>query len=198
MEPMNVFWALTGLGIAASAAYVGITARRERQRMRRELHGTPLLDEHAADGAAVHVTGHVRITGESIEAPLSARRCIAYRASMHLGGFFGLGNKPRETSRMVPFAIARPDGSIIAIDSEHAKLDLPPLALPAGSAERCLQFAISRGIASGDRQGATYTEVVIIEGMRVSVAGTLRCEPLRVAGTAERPIVIGMPIEPKA
>ncbi len=205
-----------GAAMAGSAAYAAARKVLERRRTRRALRATVPLDASLPEGTAVRVTGTVRITGETIEAPLSGRRCIAHRSRIYLSmgrpdlaGVVGSAREPRETARAVPFAIERPDGSTIAIDSEHVVLELPAVKLDVGDRDRCGRFALTHAISSKERHRVTYEELVVEDGMQITVAGTLMKDiadaptaaelglrdeqppVVRLAGSATHPILIG-------
>jgi hypothetical protein len=206
----------TGLVLVAAALVAGAIATTrtivERRRTRRVLRAKPALDATLAEGTEVRATGTVRALGATIEAPLSARRCVAYRARLQpTAGIVGLASRPKEAVGIVPFALDRLDGTSIVIESEHALIvDLPPTQLGPDAVARCERFAIARAVASGDRRRARYEEIVVEDGMVVMVSGLLMKDPveepatedqrgyrdslpvkLRLAGNADHPIVIG-------
>jgi hypothetical protein len=202
-----VGWAiLAGIGgcVTAVAAVVNRIRRKNASHEARKALARPALVAAHPEGNSVRVSGTVRLRAFWVEAPLSARRCVAYRARimMSLGEF-------RDQSECVPFTLVRTDGSHVEIDSAYALIDIPPQPLPPGSEDRCRDFAIARAIASGDRWRATYEEAVVTEGMLVSVTGLLMKDGtapsnvergfrddafgLRLVGDEQHPIAIGEP-----
>ena len=204
MEELVAYAIAISIGgcVMTVAAVVNRLRRRNAAHDAKQALAKPALVAAHPEGKSVRVSGTVRLREVWVEAPLSARRCVAYRARvvMSLGEF-------RDQSDCVPFTLVRDDGSHVAIDSSYALIDIPPQPLPPGSKDRCRDFAIARAIASGDRWRAKYEESTVTEGMQVSVTGMLMkdgTEPprdergfredafgLRIAGDAEHPIAIG-------
>ena len=206
------------IGAIATCVLFGADAYRKwRDKRRRHLAfiASPAAGTSVAEGTAVHVTGKVRITDETLTAPLSGRKCVAYIARMYIRDNL-LGNKGTEWSsgEVVPFVIVEADGRRVAIDSAHARLDFPPLPLPAGSGQRCDDFAKLHNLSAGARKRVFFEEIVVTEDMRVSIAGTLvkdapgapstderayredQAPALRLGGNAARPILIAVPVDP--
>jgi hypothetical protein len=210
---MPEVWIAIALAVAGSAIVATLRATSEHHNVRKQLRAKRAIDPSLPDGTEVRVTGFVRALDETLAAPFSAYPCVVFRSRMvTAAGLIGLGVRPKEAARCVRFAIELPDGSRVTIDSTHARLDLPAIKLPAGSEKRCLEFAMAHAVASGDRNGAQYEEVLVQEGMAVSVCGLLmkdivevppsnerefRQPPppaLRIAGNAKHPIAIGAPV----
>ncbi|MFT3700320.1 MAG: hypothetical protein QM831_44660 [Kofleriaceae bacterium] len=183
----------------------------ERRRARKALRSRPVLDKQTAEGEVVRVTGIVRGTGQLLEAPISAKPCVMYRSRvMSAGGLVRRAFKAQESFAMTEFVIERDsDGKLIAIDGAHALLDLPQLKLPSPSTsaehDRREKFLALHGIRSNN--GGVFEEVIVEDGMRVSIAGLVMkdigdvadevgyreggSETLRLAGNADHPLVIG-------
>lgn len=205
---------VTGIGIVVAAAgSAAIAAGRkvlERRRARRALREKPALDASSPDGTEVRVTGIVRVLEETLEAPLSARRCVIFRSRVYLhSGLFRHARLPREHLRMVPFAVERDDGTLVTVEGKHVLLDLDPIKKLHTEETRRHQLGFTLGLNARALRAANYEEVVVEEGARVSVAGLMmkdlaeappmeerafRDAPapaLRIAGDAQHPLAIG-------
>lgn len=183
----------------------------ERRRARKELTSRPVLGPATAEGEVVRVTGVVRGTGQLLIAPISARPCVIYRSRvMSAGGLVRRAFMPQQSFAMTEFVLERDsDGKAIAIDGTHALLDVPPLKLGSPKTseehERRDRFLALYNIRSN--AGGVFEEVVVEDGMRVTIAGLVMKdigdvtdevgyregggETLRLAGNAEHPLVIG-------
>ncbi len=109
---------------------------------------------------------------------------------------------------MVTFLVERADGSKVTVDGKHVLLDLDPIKPPADNARRS-QLALALGVSMKDLRGAGFEEVIVEEGMRVSIAGLMmkditeepptgelafreaEAPALRIAGDAAHPLVVG-------
>jgi hypothetical protein len=132
-----------------AAAFREAKQRRDQKLTRQALRGATAIDAAATEGGIVRVTGRVRIGTHCFDAPLSNRKCAAYRIRIYgLGSGFSNDRELRyEEMQVVPFEIERADGTRVAIDSKHARLDMPhPLSRPAPSraAASCSPRAASR------------------------------------------------------
>lgn len=184
----------------------------ERRRARTELREKPLLTTSSPEGAWVRVTGVVRLVDDrSLIAPLSRKPCVVYRSRVTVGqAITRRALRPVEELVMVPFAIDRGAEGMVAIEGEHALLDLPRVRLRTTEQVR-REFAWTQGIPYRDVARAQFEETVVMPGQRVSVAGLVMKDPaaapardelgfrdapppeLRLAGNVEHPIVIGEP-----
>lgn len=184
--------AVVALGGAIYASTLGDVARRSAQRA---LQAKRVLTATTPVGAEVVVIGKVQPGGTELDAPLSGRPCVAHRSRMYLGGVDGAHH---EQAGCVPFTLERDDGSHVVIDASHAQFVFPPLPLPADAPERCAAFANALGVAPRVQRRAAYEEILVLEGMRIAVAGRLVAgwangQPARVGGDATAPITIGVP-----
>ncbi len=202
-------------GLAILAAAVGsaaLTAGRkivERRRARRVLRERPELEASSPEGSEVRVTGVVRVLEDTLEAPLSGRTCVVFRSRIYAKRRVArVALHPQETLRMVPFLVERADGSRVTVDGKHVLLDLDPIKPPADSPRRT-QLALALGVSIKDLRGANFEEIVVEEGMRVSIAGLMmkditdapptgelafrdaEAPALRIAGDAAHPLVVG-------
>jgi hypothetical protein len=182
------FKLFAGLG---AGAFVVV---QRRTRAQQHVLAIDTTTGHLVDRWGVVVAiGGVCPTGATLVGPLSQKTCVAHRSRVYLG-LMG-GSKAREQIGIVPFSIETNDGKRIEIESAHVKFVFPALSLPPGSDERCVQFAIAHAVASGDRRDARYEEVLVMEGMKIAVAGRLerRNDVVRLVGDETRPIIIGVP-----
>jgi hypothetical protein len=200
--------------IIAAAAATGTQRWFADRRARRALRSATALAPTTPEGGTTRVTGRVRIAKQVFDAPLSARRCVAYRVRV-FGSTGLISDRPLryEEAQTVPFVIERPDGTRVEIATTHATLDLPYLALPADSDDRCLALVQRAAIVNPGIAKLTFEEVVVMEGMRVSVAGLLMKDAsldpaasergfredqppaMRLAGDAKHPVIVGVPVE---
>jgi hypothetical protein len=169
----------------------------ERQRMQNALRALPLLHATTPIGIDVVTIGRVSPLGPEIDAPLSQRPCVAHCSLVYPKGVFGVV-PPRGKVACVPFQIEREDGSFVVIESAHVIFVFPPLPLPDDAHDRCIELAIATGVPKRFHEKATYEEILVIETMRIAVAGRLvgnwaEGKPARIAGTAAQPIIIGVP-----
>ncbi len=200
----------TFLAVAAGSA--ALTAGRkilERRRARRLLRERPELEATSPEGSEVRVTGVVRVLDETLEAPLSGRRCVVFRSRVYAKRRMArVVIHPQESLRMVTFLVERADGSRVTVDGKHVLLDLDPIKVPADQARRT-QLALGLGLGIKELRGAHYEEVLVEEGMRVSIAGLMMKDvvdappttelafretaapALRIAGNATHPLVVG-------
>jgi hypothetical protein len=197
-----------------AAAFREAKQRRDQKLTRQALRGATAIDAAATEGGIVRVTGRVRIGTHCFDAPLSNRKCAAYRIRIYglSGGFSNDRELRYEEMQVVPFEIERPDGTRVAIDSKHARLDMPHLPLPPGSEARCSELLTARRL-SYKLKKVDFEETVVTDEMRLSVAGLLmkdsaldpdaaergfrdgQAPAMRIAGNAQHPIIIGVPYD---
>jgi len=181
--------------------------RRERAEARRKLAQITAIADVRSEGTIARVTGFVKpVDATLLTAPLSGIECVAYRA--RVDGRTQPMLMPITKFELVPFSI---DG--IEIHADNAEFDIPPVPLIPSPEQRdrydaFLQpYAVHRHhrIFTG---GAVFDEVVITEGMRVTVIGTVMLAGTEAGGTyreaehrwqlvgdREHPIVIGSAID---
>lgn len=158
--------------------------------MKRALRATPRYAYGARPGSTVVAVGHVRAVEPEIDGLLSARPCIAFRSRIYRGNVDG----PLYAERvgLTSFAIDREDGTTIAVASTHARFAFPALPLPDDAPERCMEVALMCNVAKSALPRCVFEEVLVLEGMRVAVAGRL-AEGGKLAGDLSNPIIIGVP-----
>lgn len=127
-----------------------------------------------ADRAGVTVTGTVRAIGELVESPLSGRRCVVVHAFAELPEIddsLALPENVRLTTRlMVPFELETNDGPVL-VDGTSADLEMKAARISPRSAERERAFVVTHGRSAAVAPVATFREIVVMPGMRISVHG---------------------------
>lgn len=207
----------TGLSGSLSAGVVLRSLRRssERRRARDALREIAPLTAATPDGALARVTGTVcMIEGRALlAAPLTGRPCVAHRSRAAARGALARAQNVQQLD-LCPFTI---DGQVL-VDSANTRLDLPPVRLRT-SREQTYRYDLFLARMRLHRHnpvfgsyGPEFEEVVVEPGMRVTVAGLVmydlpedvrgelgfRDQPpprARLAGSAQHPIVIGLPVD---
>lgn len=214
---MGDFFGLGIVAVAVGSAAIGAGRKvLERRRARRELREKQPLSARSPEGQVVRVTGVVEVLDGTLEAPLSGKSCVVYRARVSAGGkLTSRAQRPKELAAMIPFVIDRGAQGRVVIEGNHALLDVAPLSMRRDKIdpERRSQLLVRVGYALRELGRAHYDETVIEPGMRVSVAGLMmkdlvtqpvndelgfRDAPptnLRLAGNVEHPLVIGDPVD---
>lgn len=159
---------------------------RDRLRARWRLRDHAPLGQRSREGDLVFVSGVVRSLDETLVAPLSGKRCVAYRARAK-----GPATPPQkgntiwqETMQVRPFAIERDDdGARIAVTGEHMHFVLAPEKL-GGHFDRESSFLARHAIARS-KGAASFNEVLVEVGAKVLVGGTLVLVPRDAPPTGE-------------
>lgn len=157
-------------------------------------------DSEIRDGEQVTVTGTVRILGEPLISPLSARRCVMFEtyASLYEEQLEGA---PRVLSGqlcergMVPFELETSLG-VILIDGTEADLELAPTPVFPRRPEREAKFLREHDKDERLIETTTFEELTIDPEALVSVQGKAIVEgptKIRIVGAPDRPLVIGVP-----
>jgi hypothetical protein len=152
------------------------------------------------DGDHVTVTGTVRIVGEPLISPLSARRCVLYEAYASLyeeaapdGPRALVAQLARRA--MVPFELETSLG-VILIDGTEADLELAPAAVYPRIPEREARFLREHDRDERLIETATFEELTVDPEALISVQGQAVFDAptkIRLVGTPDRPLVIGTP-----
>ena len=202
----------TGLTMYFGAKLVRANRRRK---VRATLLGTPRLLSDGREGTAVRITGTVKALDKPLYAPLSRQLCVAYRARAEslrqaLGTPFPRGQPlDYQTIKVQPFALVRRGERDIVVEASYAEFDLPPEPLSLDRFREQEFFQRHRVIATGG--AAHFEEMIVRDGMVVSIAGTLISEVdpdavadergfrdeqprrNRLVGDGQHPLVIGRP-----
>ena len=188
------------LVVIATALISGATYARlrgrvdERQQIIAALRSTPRLAAASAVGTHAVAIGIVRPVAPELDGPFSGRPCVAYRARAYRGSIEH--HKQYWTqSAAVPFALECEDATRVFVESAQAIFAFPALPLPPDAPERCVEFALERGITAKDLRRITFEELIVIEGMRVAVGGRVVREGdvTKLVGDDKSPIIIGVP-----
>jgi hypothetical protein len=196
-----------GLAIVSIKPIARVVAdARERARMRRRMRdGEP----EVSDLALVTVTGMVRAIGEPLSAPLSGTPCVAHhsraRLYKHDSPIFARKLLFAEAvDAAVPFGLVTADGELI-VDAKDVDIAIKPRAVAARSIEREVAFLREVGLTQ-DPANTVLDEVVITDGMTITVHGIAQVEPIatgagetdfreapsrtRLTGDAQHPLTI--------
>jgi hypothetical protein len=151
----------------------------DRLRTRWHLRYHDPLDDDAAEGDLVYVSGTVCALDETLVAPLTGRTCVAYRSRARANITMGVSH---ETMQVRPFAIERDDGegTIVAF-SEVADLRVPSQRLVPRNPSRVASFLARHALSN-----AVVSELLVELGARVYVGGTLVLVPPDEPPTGER------------
>lgn len=187
------------IGSLVGAAVVGVPVvymllknDLERRKTIRTLRAKPPLDAATATGQDVFAIGNVRAGEALLGSPLTDRPCVAFRTRLYIGTFESYQPKYEQIG-LTRFVLERRDGSVVEIDAARARFVVPALPLPAAHDERREQFATERGVARRYRRGAKYEEVLVLEGMRLAIAGKLASAPGTVPARLTGDVIIGVP-----
>ncbi|MEO8703726.1 MAG: hypothetical protein ABI867_26990 [Kofleriaceae bacterium] len=166
-------------------------------------------DSQIQDGTVVTVTGKVRLVGEPLITPLSARRCVMFEAYANLyewneGDGDGEGEKADgkkvlmaqlARSAMVPFELETTIG-VISIDGTDADVELVPVPVFPRRPEREALFLREHDRDERLIENAKFEEVSVDPDSLVSVTGLAIVEgptKIRLVADGSQPLIIGLP-----
>jgi hypothetical protein len=152
------------------------------------------------DGDTVTLTGTVRMFGEPLISPLSARTCVLFEtyASLYEEQ---VPDQPRVLTGqlcergMIPFELETSLG-VILVDGSEADLELAPTPVYPRRPEREAKFLREHDKDERLIEQATFEEITIDPEALVSVQGKAIVESptkIRLVGAPDRPLVIGVP-----
>jgi hypothetical protein len=163
------------------------------------------------DGTELEIVGVVRAK-TLLAAPLTGEPCVIHVTHARVWDRLDhLGSLVEDVlvAGQVPFLVVTPEGAIW-VDAEHAHIDLPAHELVPPHGERVLAFLAPRGLERYLR--STFADhVLLVPGTRIRIRGTAVRErayeagergyrdeavQLRLVGYRQRPIEIGVPVEP--
>jgi hypothetical protein len=183
---------LIAIGVAALAAAIGMWLARSRSAPA----ATPSTIENQK---VVTLTGTVRVIGEPLVAPLSARTCVVYESYANLWQVNDAGVKALETQladkKMVPFELETQLGSVI-VDGAIAELELLPRPVFPRRPEREAAFLRSHGHEAKLIHKSDFEEITIDPGALVAVQGVAVVDAeqtIRIVGNDDHPLTIGPP-----
>jgi hypothetical protein len=158
-------------------------------------------DSQIKDGSVVTLTGTVRILGEPLITPLSARRCVMYEAYADLYDT-DEGDDAKRTlvaqlakRAMVPFELETSMG-VIVIDGTEADVELVPVPVFPRRPEREALFLREHDRDERLIDTTTFQEVSIDPDSLVSVTGMAKVESptkIRLVANGDQPLMIGLP-----
>lgn len=157
---------------------VSVSISRELRRLPLEVLGravptrkflhTPAPRNFAVHRGASELRGGVvRQAAQTLVAPSSGERCVAYRVAL-------LEKDPRlDDTVVVPFMLECDDGETYFVDARDVVLlgEPRPVALNHDALQRLEPLLGSRGLTLANFAGARLAEAVLVAGDRVQVAG---------------------------
>jgi len=158
-------------------------------------------DSQISDRAVVTLTGTVRISGEPLISPLSARRCVMYETYANLYEENDGEGEPRTLKAqlaqraMVPFELVTSLG-VILVDGTEADLEIAPTPVFPRLPEREALFLREHDRDERVIDTSTFEEITVDPDMLVSVHGMAIVESptkIRLVADGEHPLVIGTP-----
>lgn len=189
-----VFVAALGVGVIGTLRLVQWSPKRA------ELANDD--DSEIPDRAIVTITGTVRIVGEPLISPLSARRCVMYETYANLYEWAKEGEEDKRVlaaqlarTAMVPFELVTAIG-VVLVDATEADLELAPTPVFPRRPEREALFLREHERDERLIENASFEETTVDPDSLVSVSGMARVEgptKIRLTPDGERPLVIGTP-----
>jgi len=123
-----------------------------------------------AHGAKVTVVGTIRETQDLVDSPISTKRGVLIHAQADLPEMGPDGPVVMKTQRMVPFEIDTMHG-VILVDGIEADVVMKPTATAKRSLELERTFVMSHGRGEEVAKVATFRELVLAPGARITVHG---------------------------
>lgn len=195
-----MIWIVVGVLVIGTAIGVVSTLRLTGWPGRRALEAPELPDRQW-----VTLTGTVRLLGEPLISPLSARSCVMYET------FVSLYEWPKDEDSegprdralagqlskraLIPFELVTAVG-VVRIDGTDADLELAPTPVFPRFPEREAKFLREHDKDERLIENATFEEVTVDPDSLISVQGLAiveRDDSLRVVADGDNPIVIGVP-----
>jgi hypothetical protein len=207
-----VIVAFAGSLVTAAAAIWGPRARARRKALRALRSGSPTLADHSL----ATVTGKVRPAATALTAPLSGRRCIAYRAVARIyetrASRVSLVGQKRNLiaeiaeARMVSFELDTVHG-IVIVDGDEPNLVVPAVPVIPRKIGREGSFLAAHGTSPHETRTAGFDEVIVEPGDKISVHGLVVVEAdpnvgnyrevgqrYRIIADPDHPLTIGAPV----
>jgi hypothetical protein len=161
--------------VGAIAVVRIIAAERERAAKRRRMRAAP---REIVDSALVTLTGTVKLHGEPLDAPLSGKRCVAFRVSVRL--YEQTSRRRRRllehkfAAAMTPFTLVTDHGDVL-VDGSTCDLLLRPAPVIPRKIERDERL-MARLDIRGSAADAGFDEALVAEGATIAVHGIAREE----------------------
>lgn len=194
-----MIWIVVAVLIAGVAIGVVTTLRLVHWSWQRkdQLEASVAITDHQP----VTVVGTVRIVGEPLISPLSARRCVLFEtyASLYEEPS-GVADAPRALvaqlceRAMIPFELATSRGAIL-IDGRQAEIELAPTPVFPRRPEREARFLREHDRDERLVETTTFEEITVDPDALVAVRGVARVEgqQVRLVATETQPLVICPP-----
>jgi len=196
-----MIWIVVAVLVVGTAAGVASTLR---------LVGWPSSGKRGevADRTVVTLTGTVRLVGEPLISPLSARRCVMFEAYANLYEWPAETGDDAEAEQgkrvlaaqlarraMVPFELETGIG-VVLVDGTEADLELVPTPVFPRRPEREALFLREHERDERLVDNATFEEITVDPEELVSVHGLAIVESptrIRLVADGDNPLVIGTP-----
>jgi len=195
-----LIWLVVVVLVVGMAVGIASTLRLTQWRPGRQLEGEPLPDRKV-----VTLTGTVRVVGEPLIAPLSARSCVMYEtfASLYEWPKDEDSEGPREKAlagqlskrALIVFELVTSMG-VVTIDATDADLELAPTPVFPRFPEREARFLREHDKDERLIENATFEEITVDPDSLISVHGlAIEDSPgkIRLTADGDNPIVIGVP-----
>jgi hypothetical protein len=182
------------IGIASTVRLVGWPAKTS--------------DDEITNRAIVTLTGTVRIVGEPLISPLSARSCVFYETYANLYEWpkdDDIEKVPDQSKRvlaaqlakkqMIPFELVTTVG-VVFVDGVEADIELQPTPVFPRYPEREAKFLREHDRDERLIENATFEEITVDPDELISVHGVAIIEApnkIRLVANGDDPIVIGVP-----
>lgn len=145
--------------------------RFERWRARRALRRFAPLEPSSPEGAAVRISGVVRVHDETVTAPLSGIEGVIVRTSVRGASRFK-GNNPGANHNLLvckPFVVEVDEQSRAIVDGGHVVLGIPRVDIAAVGIDRKEAYLARTAL----RWPAAFHETVLVPGAHITVGGVL-------------------------
>jgi hypothetical protein len=161
-------------------------------------------DDGIEDKSIVTVTGTVKVIGEGLISPLTARRCVMFEAYANLYEWQKEGEEDKKVlsgqlakRAMVPFELETSVGTV-SIEGTEADLELQPTPVFPRIPEREALFLREHDKDERLIENATFEEITVDPDELISVQGLAIVDPksptkIRLVADGENPLVIGTP-----
>jgi hypothetical protein len=156
------------------------------------------------DRQVVTVTGTVKVVGDGLISPLTARRCVLFEAYANLYEWQKEGEENHKVlagqlakRQMVPFELETSVGTV-TIDGTEADLELQPTPVFPRIPEREARFLREHERDERLIENATFEEITVDPDELISVQGLVVIDPqsptrIRLVADGDRPLVVGTP-----
>jgi hypothetical protein len=174
-----VFMPAIVLALAGALATVPAALRRAHERRRRLA-----ISDRPDDHALVTLRGTVRLLGAPLVAPLSGRRCVAYRAVARTFAPAIAGHRTVDAEKieiaMTPFVLVTKHGAVV-VDGNTCELPVHSSPIIPRKLHLEQQFLEGTGM-SDEVSTAGFDEIVVKPGMKIAVHGVVREEVVPTGG----------------